>query len=268
MIVPLDIALIIFLIVSAISALIVRDLLASIAILGTYTFVMANIYVQMNSVDVGFTEAAIGAGASTALMVASLTRLKRFDTNRVDMSKAAAGVLALAMLAGLFIYVVEDMPPFGDPDSPPNKWIELFSLEDSGVSEQLEKGILPAEIKVRIEELGYTASNNWPPLQEGHYRIEWNPGEGGWDVLVDKNEKFFPDFEKLYFIEASGSEVKVYRYSIPVRWEEKCEEEMNTPNMVTAGLADYRGYDTLGETVVIFTAAVSVAALLRRGYLE
>lgn len=268
MIVPLDIALIIFLIVSAISALIVRDLLASIAILGTYTFVMACIYVQMNSVDVGFTEAAIGAGASTALMVASLTRLKRFDTSRVSMSKAAAGALATVMLAGLFIYVVEDMPPFGDFESPPNKWIELFSLEDTGLSEQLERGILPAEIKSRIEDLGYTTSNNWPSLEEGHYSLVWNKEEHGWDVMVDKNEKFFPEFEKLYFIEVADGEIKVYRYSIPVRWSEKSEEEMKTPNMVTAGLADYRGYDTLGETVVIFTAAVGVAALLRRGYLE
>ncbi|AKG91431.1 putative subunit of the Multisubunit Na+/H+ antiporter [Geoglobus ahangari] len=268
MIVPLDIALIIFLIVSAVSALIVRDLLASIAILGTYTFVMACIYVQMNSVDVGFTEAAIGAGASTALMVASLTRLRRFDTSRINASKAVVGAMAVFMLAGLFIYVVEDMPPFGDPESPPNKWIELFSLEDRGLSAKLESGVLPKEIKSRIESLGYTTSNNWPPLEDGTYRVVWNEEEHGWEVLIEKNEKFFPNLEKLYFIEPSNGELKVYRYSIPVRWEEKCEEEMNTPNMVTAGLADYRGYDTLGETVVIFTAAVSVAALLRRGYLE
>jgi len=80
-------------------------------------------------------------------------------------------------------------------------------------------------------------------------------------VLIEKHEKFFPEHEKLYHI---SDDFTVYRYSIPVRWQEKCEEEMNTPNMVTAGLADYRGYDTLGETVVIFTAAISVAALLRR----
>ena len=37
-----------------------------------------------------------------------------------------------------------------------------------------------------------------------------------------------------------------------------------TPNIVTAVLADYRGYDTLGETVVIFTAGVVCMMLLRR----
>lgn len=37
-----------------------------------------------------------------------------------------------------------------------------------------------------------------------------------------------------------------------------------TPNIVTAVLADYRSYDTLGETVVIFTAGVVCMMLLRR----
>ena len=39
--------------------------------------------------------------------------------------------------------------------------------------------------------------------------------------------------------------------------------EIDMPNVVTAVLASYRGYDTLGETVVIFTAAVGVLLLLR-----
>lgn len=37
-----------------------------------------------------------------------------------------------------------------------------------------------------------------------------------------------------------------------------------TPNIVTAVLADYRSYDTLGETTVIFTAGVACMMLLRR----
>jgi hypothetical protein len=36
------------------------------------------------------------------------------------------------------------------------------------------------------------------------------------------------------------------------------------PNVVTAVLASYRGYDTLGETTVVFTAGAGVVALLRR----
>lgn len=40
--------------------------------------------------------------------------------------------------------------------------------------------------------------------------------------------------------------------------------ETGTVNIVTAILADYRGYDTLGETTVIFTAGVAVLLLIRR----
>ena len=45
---------------------------------------------------------------------------------------------------------------------------------------------------------------------------------------------------------------------------EKTETKTSVPNMVTAVLADYRGYDTLGETAVIFTAGVCCVLLLRR----
>lgn len=45
---------------------------------------------------------------------------------------------------------------------------------------------------------------------------------------------------------------------------EHSEDEVGVENIVSAILADYRGYDTLGETTVIFTAGVSVLLLLRR----
>jgi len=48
------------------------------------------------------------------------------------------------------------------------------------------------------------------------------------------------------------------------RYIEKTMEETATPNVVTSVLADYRGYDTLGETTVIFTAGVSCILILRR----
>ncbi len=40
--------------------------------------------------------------------------------------------------------------------------------------------------------------------------------------------------------------------------------QTGVPNVVTAVLASYRGYDTLGETTVIFTAACGVLVLLGR----
>jgi multicomponent Na+:H+ antiporter subunit B len=48
------------------------------------------------------------------------------------------------------------------------------------------------------------------------------------------------------------------------RYLEKTLEETATPNAVTSVLADYRGYDTLGETTVIFTAGISCILILRK----
>ena len=47
---------------------------------------------------------------------------------------------------------------------------------------------------------------------------------------------------------------------------ELTQEEIEIPNLVSAILADFRGYDTLGETVVIFTAGLAVLLVLMRGY--
>lgn len=47
------------------------------------------------------------------------------------------------------------------------------------------------------------------------------------------------------------------------RYIEKAMEETRVPNMVTAVLADYRGFDTFGETTVIFTAAIACIIILR-----
>jgi multicomponent Na+:H+ antiporter subunit B len=46
---------------------------------------------------------------------------------------------------------------------------------------------------------------------------------------------------------------------------ENAYPDTDMPNIVTAILADYRGYDTLGEATVIFSASMSVLLLLRRG---
>ncbi|MDD4635046.1 MAG: hydrogen gas-evolving membrane-bound hydrogenase subunit E [Dehalococcoidales bacterium] len=45
---------------------------------------------------------------------------------------------------------------------------------------------------------------------------------------------------------------------------ENSMEDMHTPNIVTSVLADYRGFDTLGETLVIFTASLACVLILTR----
>ena len=48
------------------------------------------------------------------------------------------------------------------------------------------------------------------------------------------------------------------------RYLQDSPQEIGIPNVVTSVLASYRGYDTLGETVVIFTAGIGVLLLLGR----
>ncbi|MGH7846068.1 MAG: hydrogen gas-evolving membrane-bound hydrogenase subunit E [Candidatus Binatia bacterium] len=48
------------------------------------------------------------------------------------------------------------------------------------------------------------------------------------------------------------------------RYIERSYPETRTPNIVTSVLADYRAYDTLGETVVILTAGIAVILILPR----
>lgn len=50
---------------------------------------------------------------------------------------------------------------------------------------------------------------------------------------------------------------------ISPRYIEKSYKETGSKNFVTAVLADYRAYDTLGETVVIFTAGVATVLILK-----
>lgn len=45
---------------------------------------------------------------------------------------------------------------------------------------------------------------------------------------------------------------------------ERAVEQTHVPNIVTAILGDYRGYDTMFETVVIYCAGMAVVSILRR----
>jgi multicomponent Na+:H+ antiporter subunit B len=61
----------------------------------------------------------------------------------------------------------------------------------------------------------------------------------------------------------SDPQAPIHTHVAP-RYLASAVKETGVPNVVTAVLASYRGYDTLGETVVVFTAGIGVIALLRR----
>ena len=60
-----------------------------------------------------------------------------------------------------------------------------------------------------------------------------------------------------------GTADAVIHQHVAPRYLHESINETDVPNVVTSVLADYRGYDTLGETTVIFTAGIGVMLLLR-----
>ena len=79
MILSIDLILLFFVVVIAIAAITLRDLLSAVMLLGAYSFLMALIWVELQSVDVGFTEAAVGAGATTAFLITAISRTTRWE---------------------------------------------------------------------------------------------------------------------------------------------------------------------------------------------
>ncbi|MDW7727282.1 MAG: hydrogenase subunit MbhD domain-containing protein [Candidatus Methanoperedens sp.] len=82
MIMIVDLVMLLFVIILAIASITVKDLLESTVLFAGFSFMMAVIWVEMNSVDVAFTEAAVGAGVSTILLVAAIACTKRYEEEK------------------------------------------------------------------------------------------------------------------------------------------------------------------------------------------
>jgi multicomponent Na+:H+ antiporter subunit B len=148
-----------------------RNLFAVVILGGIYSFLMATVLVALDAVDVAMTEAAVGAGISTVLLLSAL-HLSKSEELRPLHKPFLPLVVAVATGAAL-AYGTLGLPAFSDPDAP------------------------------------------------------------------------------------------IHQHVAP-RYIHQGERETGVPNIVTAVLASYRGYDTLGETTVVFTAGIGVIALLRR----
>jgi energy-converting hydrogenase B subunit D len=77
MIWPFDLAILVLLVVAAVIALRVKDLLAASVVFGIYSFLICLLWAQMEAVDVAFTEAAVGAGVSAVFLVATVFNTRR-----------------------------------------------------------------------------------------------------------------------------------------------------------------------------------------------
>jgi energy-converting hydrogenase B subunit D len=73
----LDLILLLLVIICALAAITVKDLLSSAIIFGVYSFLMCLLWAEMGSVDVAFTEASVGAGVSTVFFIAAVFQTSR-----------------------------------------------------------------------------------------------------------------------------------------------------------------------------------------------
>jgi len=177
----IDFALLALLAVTALAVVRITNLFAAVMFAGIYSFLSAGLFTVMDAVDVAFTEAAVGAGISTVLMLATLALVgAKVTTPQFRITAISAKVpprrpifplFVVLITGGILVYGTLDMPPYGNPENPIHRHVAPHYLEDS-------------------------------------------------------------------------------------------EHEIGVPNVVTSVLASYRGYDTMGETTVVFTAAVGVMILL------
>lgn len=81
MIWPFDLVILVLLVIAAVIALRVKDLLAASVVFGTYSFLICLLWAQMEAVDVAFTEAAVGAGVSAVFLVATVFNTRRISSD-------------------------------------------------------------------------------------------------------------------------------------------------------------------------------------------
>ncbi|MEO0981995.1 MAG: DUF4040 domain-containing protein [Pseudomonadota bacterium] len=124
----INVTLLILLFITAIAIARLRSLFAIVMLSGVYSLVSAVWFVALDAVDVAFTEAAVGAGISTTLMLGAMLLTVRTAKADRDASKLAPLLVCFAAGA-MLIYASIDLPPYGDPNSPANSYVGAGYLE-------------------------------------------------------------------------------------------------------------------------------------------
>jgi multicomponent Na+:H+ antiporter subunit B len=87
-----------------------KDLLSATIILGVYSFIMATIFTRLNAVDVAFTEASVGAGITSVLMIAALSRTKRYEYHYTKGQRKKPSALFLKIMSLVLVIVTGASP--------------------------------------------------------------------------------------------------------------------------------------------------------------
>lgn len=125
----IDIVLLSLLVVIAIAIVRMKDLFAVVMLTGIYGLLSASFFVAMDAVDVAFTEAAVGAGISTLLMLVVITMTGRKE--KPTRHKPISALFVVIITGSLLIYGTLDMPYFGSPDAPIHNHVSPRYINDS-----------------------------------------------------------------------------------------------------------------------------------------
>jgi len=106
-----------------------RSLFAAAMLFGIFSLLSAGMLTLMDAVDVAFTEAAVGAGISTVLILGALGLTTSEETRPVDHRWIAKGIVIATGL--MLAYGTLDMPRYGDPDAPIHHHVVPHYMEDS-----------------------------------------------------------------------------------------------------------------------------------------
>ncbi len=126
-----ELPLLVLLVMTAAGAILVKDLISAVFILGSYSFALALVWALLGAVDVAFVEAVVGAGLATVFFLLTLFRTEEKDTQIRRPPMPWAAFVGLPLLALLLLYGAGDLPAFGDPTSPASVHISPTYLENS-----------------------------------------------------------------------------------------------------------------------------------------
>ena len=127
--VPIEFVLFVFLIATALAVLVVRDLFAAAMLFGIFSLLSSGMMLMMDAVDVSFTEAAVGAGVSTVLILSALSLTDSSEKKSTDHQWSAK--LVVVATGALLIFGTFDMPYYGDPDAPIHNHVAPGYIEGS-----------------------------------------------------------------------------------------------------------------------------------------
>ncbi len=110
-------ALLAILLTTAVAVTRLRTLFDAAMLAALFSLVMASLFVLFDAVDVAFTEAAVGVGISTILLLGAigLTRSREAVVHR---RRSLPGIAAVLLAGGTLVWASQDLPDFGAADSP------------------------------------------------------------------------------------------------------------------------------------------------------